>query len=117
LIEAGLLIPAASYLRAQQVRSLAIAAMRGLLTEVDVLITPSTPGPAPEGLASTGDPVFNAPSSIFGFPALGLPMGVAPSGLPLGLQIMGRHFDERTVLRIGAAYEAATPWHEQRPPL
>ncbi len=117
LIEAGLLIPAASYLLAQRVRSVAIAAMRRLLTDVDVLITPSTPGPAPEGLASTGDPVFNAPSSIFGFPALGLPMGVAPSALPLGLQIMGRPFDECTVLRVGAAYEAATPWHEQRPSL
>jgi aspartyl-tRNA(Asn)/glutamyl-tRNA(Gln) amidotransferase subunit A len=117
LIEAGLLIPAASYLRAQQVRSLAIAAMRHLLSQVDVLITPAAPGPAPEGLGSTGDPVFNAPSSTLGLPALGLPMGFAPSGLPLGLQIMGRPFDESTVLRVGAAYEAATPWHEQRPTL
>jgi len=117
LIEAGLLIPAASYLRAQQVRSVAIAAMRRLLQDVDVLIAPSAPGPAPEGLASTGDPVFNYPSSTFGLPALGLPMGFAASGLPLGLQIMGRPFDEGTLLRVGAAYEAATPWHEQRPPL
>lgn len=117
LIEAGLLIPAASYLRAQQVRSVAIAAMRRLLTEVDVLVTPAAPGPAPEGLGSTGDSVFNTPSSTFGLPALGLPMGFAPSGLPLGLQIMGRPFDECTVLRVGAAYEAATPWHEQRPTL
>ena len=115
LIEAGLLIPAASYLRAQQVRSVAIAAMRRLLQDVDVLIAPSAPGPAPEGLHSTGDPVFNYPSSTIGLPALGLPMGFAPSGLPLGLQIMGRPFDECTVLRVGAAYEAATPWHEQRP--
>jgi aspartyl-tRNA(Asn)/glutamyl-tRNA(Gln) amidotransferase subunit A len=117
LVEAGLLIPAASYLRAQQVRSLAIAAMRRLLSDVDVLLTPSTPGPAPEGLASTGDSVFNSPASTFGLPALGLPMGFAPSGLPLGLQIMGRPFDECTVLRVGAAYETATPWHEQRPAL
>jgi aspartyl-tRNA(Asn)/glutamyl-tRNA(Gln) amidotransferase subunit A len=115
LIEAGLLIPAASYLRAQRVRSVAIAAMRRLLTDVDVLITPSTPGPAPEGLASTGDSVFNSPASTFGLPALGLPMGFGPSGLPLGLQIMGGPFEECTVLRVGAAYEAATPWHEQRP--
>ncbi len=115
LIEAGLLIPAASYLRAQQIRSAAIEAMRCLFTEVDVLITPATPGPAPEGLASTGDPVFNAPASTFGLPALGVPMGFAPSGLPLGLQIVGRHFDEATVLRVGAAYEAATPWHGCRP--
>ena len=117
MIEAGLMIPAASYLRAQQVRSVAIAAMRRLLTDVDVLLAPSAPGPAPEGLGSTGDPVFNLPSSTFGLPALGLPMGFAPSGLPLGLQIMGRPFDESTVLRVGAAYEAAAPWYEQRPSL
>ena len=117
LIEAGLMIPAASYLRAQQVRSMAIGAMRSLLTDVDVLIAPSTPGPAPEGLASTGDSVFNSPASTFGFPALGVPMGFAPSGLPLGLQIMGRPFDECTVLRVGAGYENATDWHMQRPAL
>jgi aspartyl-tRNA(Asn)/glutamyl-tRNA(Gln) amidotransferase subunit A len=111
------LIPAASYLSAQRVRSVAIAAMRRLLTDVDVLITPATPGPAPEGLASTGDSVFNSPASTFGLPALGLPMGFAPSGLPLGLQIMGRPFDEGTVLRVGAAYEADTPSHEHRPAL
>ncbi|MBI2458491.1 MAG: hypothetical protein HYV46_20470 [candidate division NC10 bacterium] len=115
LIEAGLLVPAASYLRAQQVRSEAMAAMRRLLSEVDVVVTPAAPGPAPEGLGSTGDPVFNAPSSTFGLPALGVPMGFAPPGLPLGLQIMGRHFDEATILRVGAAYEAATPWHARRP--
>ena len=117
LVEAGLLIPAATYLRAQQVRALAIAAMRRLMNDVDVLLTPSTPGPAPEGLASTGDSVFNSPASTFGLPALGLPMGFAPSGLPLGLQILGRPFEECTVLRVGAAYEAATPWHAERPAL
>ncbi|MBI2561583.1 MAG: amidase, partial [candidate division NC10 bacterium] len=115
LIEAGLQVPAASYLRAQQVRSEAVAAMRRLLGEVDVVVTPAAPGPAPEGLGSTGDPVFNAPTSTFGLPALGVPMGFAPPGLPLGLQIMGRHFDEATILRVGAAYEAATPWHARRP--
>lgn len=117
LVEAGLLIPAATYLRAQQVRSLATGAMRRLLSDVDVILTPSTPCPAPEGLASTGDSVFNSPASTFGLPALGLPMGFAPSGLPLGLQIIGRPFDECTLLRVGAAYEAATPWHGQRPAL
>lgn len=117
LIEGGLLVPAASYLRAQQIRSEAITAMRRLLAEVDVLLAPAAPGPAPEGLGFTGDPVFNAPSSTFGLPALGVPMGFAPPGLPLGLQIMGRHFDEATVLRVGAGYEAATPWHMRRPPL
>lgn len=117
LIEAGLLVPAASYLRAQQVRSEAIAAVRRLLAEVDVLLAPAAPGPAPEGLGSTGDPVFNAPSSTFGLPSLGVPMGFAPPGLPLGLQIVGRHFDEATILRLGAAYEAATPWHARWPAL
>ena len=115
LIEAGLLIPAAAYLRAQQVRSVAMAAMGRLFGEIDLLLAPSAPGPAPQSLGSTGDSVFNTPASTFGLPALGLPMGFSPTGLPLGLQLIGRPFDECTVLRAGAAYEAATPWHEQRP--
>ncbi|MBI2371724.1 MAG: amidase [Deltaproteobacteria bacterium] len=117
LIEAGLLIPAVSYLRAQQVRAGAIAAMRELFTEIDVLVTPTTQVPAPAGLGSTGDPIFNAPFSTFGLPALSVPMGFTPSGLPLGLQLVGRPFDEATVLQAGAAYEAATDWHRRRPPL
>lgn len=117
LIEAGMLIPGVSYLKAQQVRREAIRAMTTLFKEVDLLAIPATPTPAPEGLGWTGDPVFNAPFSTFGFPALTVPMGFAPSGLPLGLQLAGRHFEEAKVLQVGAAYEGATQWWRNRPPL
>jgi aspartyl-tRNA(Asn)/glutamyl-tRNA(Gln) amidotransferase subunit A len=50
-----------------------------------------------------------------GVPALALPCGFSAAGLPLGLQIMGRHFDEATVYRVAAAHEQATDWHTRRP--
>ena len=57
------------------------------------------------------------PFNVTGNPALALPMGFSKSGLPLGLQIVGRAFDEPTVLRIGAAFEASTGLIAKRPPL
>ena len=117
LIEAGMLVPGVSYLRAQQIRAVAIQAMQGLFREIDLLATPATPTTAPEGLRSTGDPVFNVPFTTFGFPALTVPMGFSPAGLPLGLQLVGRPFEEALVFRAGKAYEAATAWHTRRPPL
>jgi aspartyl-tRNA(Asn)/glutamyl-tRNA(Gln) amidotransferase subunit A len=117
LIEAGMMIPGVSYLRAQQVRKTAIQAMVGLFEEIDLLTTPATPTSAPHGLAWTGDPVFNAPFSTFGLPALVVPMGWTPADLPIGLQLVGRPFDEETILRVGAAYETATGWWKRTPPL
>jgi aspartyl-tRNA(Asn)/glutamyl-tRNA(Gln) amidotransferase subunit A len=52
-----------------------------------------------------------------GFCALALPSGFTAAGLPLSLQIIGRGFDEALVLRIGQAYQAATEWHQRRPPI
>ena len=112
-----MMVPGVSYLRAQQVRKTAMQAMVELFGEMDLLATPATPTPAPRGLAWTGDPVFNAPFSIFGLPALAVPMGWTPTGLPIGLQLVGRPFDEETILRVGAAYETATGWWKRRPPL
>jgi aspartyl-tRNA(Asn)/glutamyl-tRNA(Gln) amidotransferase subunit A len=56
--------------------------------------------------------IFNT----IGLPALSLPCGFTAAGLPLALQIVGRPFDEATVLRVGHAYEQATDWHRRRPP-
>ena len=50
-----------------------------------------------------------------GLPALSVPCGFDDVGLPIGLQIIGKHFDEATVLRLGHAYEQATEWHTRRP--
>ena len=57
------------------------------------------------------------PFNVTGNPALSVPIGFSADGLPLGMQIVGRLFDEPTVLRIGAAYEAATEWHGATPPM
>ena len=85
-----------------------------------MLATPTTPKPAtPFALAT--DPEFGFPRSnmppfnITGMPALALPCGFSSSGLPLSLQLAGRPFEEATVLRVGHAYEQATPWHTRRP--
>ena len=52
-----------------------------------------------------------------GAPAMALPCGFSKSGLPLGMQIVGRPFGEETILRVGHAYEQATDWHKRRPEL
>jgi aspartyl-tRNA(Asn)/glutamyl-tRNA(Gln) amidotransferase subunit A len=101
--------------------------VRAVLEEVDVLVTPTTPLPAtPIGqeLATYGgaqEPVVLAmirctiPFNLTRLPALSLPCGFTAGGLPLGLQIAGRPFDEATVLRTGNAYERATDWHTRHP--
>jgi aspartyl-tRNA(Asn)/glutamyl-tRNA(Gln) amidotransferase subunit A len=59
---------------------------------------------------------LSCPANLTGLPALSVPCGVDARGLPLGLQIIGRAFDEATVLQVGEAYEWATTWHQLRPP-
>lgn len=117
IIETGLLIPAPTYVRAQQIRTAVIEAMRKLFQDIDVLATPAAPGPAPEGLASTGSPVMNKPFSFIGFPSLALPCGRTREGLPLGLQLAGRPFEEVTIFQLASSYERATSWTSDRPPL
>ncbi len=75
----------AAHVRAGQART----AVARTFVELDVLLTPSAPGEAPEGIASTGDPVFNRVVTLLGFPAVSLPAGAGPSGLPLGVQLVG----------------------------
>jgi aspartyl-tRNA(Asn)/glutamyl-tRNA(Gln) amidotransferase subunit A len=116
-IETGVHIPAPTYVRAQQIRTVVVRGLRAVLREVDAIATPAALGPAPEGLASTGAPVLNRPFSFTGFPSLNVPCGFTEAGLPVGLQLAGRPFDEATVLRIAAAYEGATGWGRRVPPL
>jgi Asp-tRNA(Asn)/Glu-tRNA(Gln) amidotransferase A subunit family amidase len=85
----------------------ALNAMSGVLAEVDVLLTPSAPGEAPGGLGRTGDPIFNRVVTVLGLPAISLPAGVGPSGLPLGVQLVGAR-------RAEAALLAAAAWVEPR---
>jgi len=60
----------------------------------DSLVTPATSSPAPQGLASTGDPWFQVPWSLSGLPTIGLPSGLNHAGLPLGIQLVGAAFGE-----------------------
>jgi len=88
----------------------------------DAILLPTCPDPAPP-LGELGPyfdnrrPMYMRPLNLTGQPALSLCNGFDDNGLPLSLQIVGRHFDEATVLRVGHAYERATPWRKPRPPL
>ena len=65
---------------------------------LDVLIIPATPTPAPEGLATTGDPVFQSPWTTAGLPVINLPTGLNAQRLPLGVQLIGYGFGEAKLL-------------------
>jgi aspartyl-tRNA(Asn)/glutamyl-tRNA(Gln) amidotransferase subunit A len=128
-LEAGLFISAAEYLRAQQARSIFDQQGRRLLDEVDLLAGPTEPITAPEILASkvmAGEQEvgvvgaltqYTRPYNINGFPAISVPCGFSDDGMPIGLQLAGRPFDELTVLRAAHAYEQANDWHTRRPPI
>ena len=92
------------------------------MADVDLLVLPTTPGPAPrltdvKGFGSFETPNFTMPFNVAGVPALSVCNGFSASGLPLSLQIVGRPFEDAAVLRAGHAYERATPWRERRPSL
>jgi aspartyl-tRNA(Asn)/glutamyl-tRNA(Gln) amidotransferase subunit A len=129
-LEVGLRIPAHDYLQAQRVRArLTRQFVEQVFGEVDVLLAPVIPEPAPALDAVKAGAIedvvarmgrfsrLTRPLNALGLPALSIPCGFASSGLPLAVQIIGRAFDESTVFRVGHAYEQATPWHRRRPPL
>ncbi|WP_395495303.1 Asp-tRNA(Asn)/Glu-tRNA(Gln) amidotransferase subunit GatA [Acetobacter sp. KSO5] len=104
----------AYYLKAQKVRTLIKRDFVQVFEQVDVLLTPTAPSAAFAQGENMDDPVqmylndiFTVPASMAGVPALSVPVGLDSKGLPLGLQIIGRHFDEETVLSVGGALEAA----------
>ncbi len=129
-VELGKLVLATDYLRAQRLRTAMRQELEGLFTRVDALVMPTTRTVAhPIGQPFTevaGRPVPNTshlwvgltvPFDLTGTPAVSVPCGFVANGLPIGLQIAGRAWDEATILRIAAAYEAATSWHQQHPSL
>lgn len=100
LVSAGLLIPASAYLRAQRVRAVFVQEIFDLLKRFDCLVTPASVTPALKGLESTGDAAFNSPWSLCGFPSVAIPSGITRTGLPLGIQLVGRPFEEKRLLSI-----------------
>jgi aspartyl-tRNA(Asn)/glutamyl-tRNA(Gln) amidotransferase subunit A len=112
----------AYYLRAQKVRTLIRRDFDAAFAACDVIATPTTPTPAFRLGEKTDDPlqmyladIFTVPANLAGLPALSLPCGLA-GGLPVGLQLTARAFDEATLLRAGAVYQRVTRHHELAPP-
>ena len=128
-IEAGFFISAADYVQAQRARVMFSRQSLELLKQVDILAGPTEPITAHRIGATEvqvgGTTVGSIPAltqctrafNVNGFPAITVPCGFSESGLPIGLQLAGRPFDEETVLRVAYAYEQATEWHNRRPPL
>ena len=128
-LQASMFIPAVDYLKAQQGRTRFIRRFQDVMDQVDVLVAPTEPMTAPRIGESTvtidGEEqptqtlltLFNQPFNITGMPAISVPCGFDERGLPVGLQIIGKPFDEATVLQVAYAYEQATPWHTRRPNL
>jgi aspartyl-tRNA(Asn)/glutamyl-tRNA(Gln) amidotransferase subunit A len=124
----GQFLLASQYLKAQRARQVIRAELDAALTRVDALLFPTTPIPAPriEDRSVTVDGVTEDPRvwltrctrpiNLTGHPALSLPCGLTTGGLPVGLQLVGRHFDEGMLFRIGAAYEAVSPLRGRHPP-
>jgi aspartyl-tRNA(Asn)/glutamyl-tRNA(Gln) amidotransferase subunit A len=100
-IEMGMLIPGDLYVRALRLRRQFRREMSPLLERHDVLLTPTTPAPAPEGMA-TGDASFQLPWSISGLPSITVPCGLTTSGLPLGIQLVSGPFTEAPLLSAAA---------------
>ena len=128
-LEAGMLLPASQYLRAQRIRGLLRDDFQAALAQVDIIATPTCPTAAPrigeetvnigERQESVTDILthFTRPVNLVGLPAVSTLSGFTPSGLPVGLQLIAKAFDEATVLRVAHAYEQATAWRERRPPV
>ncbi|HQU05219.1 MAG TPA: Asp-tRNA(Asn)/Glu-tRNA(Gln) amidotransferase subunit GatA, partial [Acidocella sp.] len=104
----------AYYLKAQKIRALMLRDFTLAFDKVDAILTPTAPSAAFGIGEKMDDPVtmylndvFTVPASLAGVPAMSVPAGLSAEGLPLGLQIIGKHFDEETVLAVSAAIERA----------
>ena len=104
----------AYYLKAQQVRALIARDFREAFETVDVILTPTAPFEAfaigdkmDDPIAMYLNDVFAVPASLAGLPAISVPAGLGPGGLPLGLQLIARPFDEATMFRAAGALERA----------
>jgi aspartyl-tRNA(Asn)/glutamyl-tRNA(Gln) amidotransferase subunit A len=123
----GVFVNGAHYVRAQQLRALVSREIDEALARRDVLLAPATPLAAPvlgERETTLGDGPSDVraallrctrPLNFSGHPACAAPCGFTADGLPVGLQIVGRPFDEATVLRVVDAYQRTTDWHTRRP--
>ena len=111
----------AYYLKAQKVRTLIRQDFLDAFEQVDVVLTPVAPTPAFRIGEKINDPlkmylsdIFTIPVNLAGTCGLSLPCGVSDDGLPIGMQLIGKPFDEATILRAGYSFEQATDWHMKK---
>jgi aspartyl-tRNA(Asn)/glutamyl-tRNA(Gln) amidotransferase subunit A len=133
---AAMLIPAGAYIAAQRIRRTICQEFEDVFREVDLIIAPTAPVPAPTieetklavmevdgetvNLESPGvnfRSLFTTPFNLTGLPALSMCCGFSAGGLPIGLQFVGPRFEEGRVMRAAHAYEREAKWYERRPPV
>jgi len=126
-LEAGRFLLATDYVKSQRARTLLQRNFHKAFQHADVIVSPTLPAlppPVGEMWVQSGDlrenvidafVRFNIPYDLTGLPAISVPCGFSAMGLPIGLQIAAKAFDEATVLRVAYAYEQSTPWHLSRP--
>jgi aspartyl-tRNA(Asn)/glutamyl-tRNA(Gln) amidotransferase subunit A len=114
----------AYYRKAQQVRTLIKQDFERAFQEVDAVVTPTSPTVAFRVGEKSADPlqmylsdIFTISVNLAGVPGISIPCGFARDNLPIGLQLIGKHFDEESLLKVAYAYEQATEWHKRRPNL
>jgi len=112
----------AYYGKAQAVRTLVCQDFDAAFKEVDVIVTPATPTPAFKLGEKSEDPlqmylsdIYTISVNLAGLPAIALPCGLSKGGLPIGMQLIGRAFEEETILRAAHAYEQSTNWRTKKP--
>ena len=128
-LRVGAFVSGSDYLKGQRVRGLLRDELNAAFAQADVLVCATTPIVAtPVGQTEvtveharmavrTSLIRYTRPFNLTGHPVVSVPCGFTAAGLPVGLQIVGRAFDEATVLRVADAYQRATDWHKRRPPL
>jgi aspartyl-tRNA(Asn)/glutamyl-tRNA(Gln) amidotransferase subunit A len=114
----------AYYKKGQQARTLIKQDFDQVFKQVDVIATPTAPTAAFKIGEKTTDPlqmylsdIFTISVNLAGIPGMSIPCGFTKNNLPVGLQLLGKHFDEEAILHAGFAYEQATEWHKRRPKL
>ena len=126
-LESAAITPSPVYLRGLRARTLVREEMMSALEEYDFIVMPSSPTPAPPIARSTGSPGgyyqgrldlarrrYTSPAALAGLPAISTPCGLTKSGLPIGLQIIGRPFSEPELFRVAHAYEQSSGWSRSR---
>ena len=114
----------AYYLRALKVRTLIKQDFDKVFKEFDCIVTPTSPTPAFKIGEKIEDPlkmylsdIYTISANLAGIPAISIPCGFTKKGLPVGLQILAKPFNEEMLFRVAYAYEQNTPWHLEKPKL